>query len=131
MCFADVRGFFIFLSLRKSARSAGKQFKTKTMFGKLGDMMGKLQEMKQKADEIKLKLDSTIINVEGAGGDIKIAITGNREIKSLSIAPGLQHGNTEELEEQLLVTLNKALLKANELNDNEMKSVAGGLLPGM
>jgi DNA-binding protein YbaB len=51
------------------------------MFGKLGDMMGKLQEMKQKADEIKLKLDSTIINVEGAGGDIKITITGNREIK--------------------------------------------------
>ena len=101
------------------------------MFGKLGDMMGKLQEMKQKADEIKLKLDSTIINVEGAGGDIKIAISGNREIKSLTISPGLQHGNTEELEEQLIVTLNKALLKANELNDNEMKSVASGMLPGM
>ena len=93
--------------------------------------MGKLQEMKQKADEIKLKLDSTIINVEGAGGDIKIAISGNREIKSLTISPGLQHGNTEELEEQLIVTLNKALLKANELNDNEMKSVASGMLPGM
>ncbi len=101
------------------------------MFEKFGDMMGKLQEMKQKADEIKLKLDSTIINVEGAGGDIKIAITGNREIKSLTIAPGLQHGNTEELEEQLTVTLNKALFKANELNDNEMKSVASGMLPGM
>jgi len=101
------------------------------MFGKLGDMMGKLQEMKQKADEIKLKLDSTIINVEGAGGDIKIAITGNREIKSLTIALGLQHGNTEELEELLTVTLNKALLKANELNDNEMKSVASGMLPGI
>ena len=101
------------------------------MFGKLGDMMGKLQEMKQKADEIKLKLDSTIINVEGAGGDIKIAITGNREIKSLIIAPGLQHGDKEELEEQLTVTLNKSLLKANELNDNEMKSVASGMLPGM
>jgi len=93
--------------------------------------MGKLQEMKQKADEIKLKLDSTIINVEGAGGDIKITITGNREIKSLIIAPGLQHGDKEELEEQLTVTLNKSLLKANELNDNEMKSVASGMLPGM
>ena len=101
------------------------------MFGKLGDMMGKLQEMKQKADEIKLKLDSAIINVEGAGGDIKIAITGNREIKSLTITPSLQHGNTEELEEQLLATLNKAIFKANELNDNEMKSVASGMLPGM
>jgi DNA-binding YbaB/EbfC family protein len=101
------------------------------MFGKLGDMMGKLQEMKQKAEEIKLKLDSTIINVEGAGGDIKIAITGNRELKFITIAPGLQHGDKEELEEQLLVTLNKALFKANETNENEMKSVASGMLPGM
>lgn len=101
------------------------------MLGKFGDMMGKLQEMKQKADEIKLKLDSTVINVEGAGGDIKIAITGNREIKSLTISAALQHGDKEELEEQLTVTLNKALLKANELNENEMKSVASGMLPGM
>ena len=93
--------------------------------------MGKLQEMKQKADDIKVKLDGIIINVEGAGGDIKIAITGNREIKSLTIAPALQHGDKEELEDQLVVTLNKALFKANELNDNEMKSVASGMLPGM
>jgi DNA-binding YbaB/EbfC family protein len=101
------------------------------MFGKLGDMMGKLQEMKQKADEIKLKLDNTIIDVEGAGGDIKISITGNREIKSLSISPALQHGDKDELEEQLTVALNKALIKANELNENEMKKAASGMLPGM
>lgn len=101
------------------------------MFGKLGDMMGKLQEMKQKADEIKLKLDNTIIDVEGAGGDIKISITGNREIKSLSISPALQHGDKDELEEQLTVALNKSLIKANELNENEMKKAASGMLPGM
>ena len=101
------------------------------MLGKFGDMMSKLQEMKQKAEEIKLKLDDTIINVEGAGGDIKIAITGNREIKSLTIAPALQHGDKEELEEQLTVTLNKALFKANEVNENEMKQAASGMLPGM
>ena len=93
--------------------------------------MGKLQEMKQKADDIKVKLDGIINNVEGAGGDIKIAITGNREIKSLTIAPALQHGDKEELEDQLVVTLNKALFKANETNENEMKQVAGGMLPGM
>jgi DNA-binding YbaB/EbfC family protein len=101
------------------------------MLGKFGDMMSKLQEMKQKAEEIKLKLDDTIINVEGAGGDIKIAITGNREIKSLTIAPALQHGDKEELEEQLTVTLNKALFKANEVNEHEMKQAASGMLPGM
>ena len=101
------------------------------MFGKLGDMMGKLQEMKKVADEIKTKLDNTILTVDGAGGDIKITITGNREIKSLQIAPALQHGDKEELEEQLVVTLNKALFKANEVNEGEMKKVAGSMLPGL
>lgn len=93
--------------------------------------MGKLNEMKQKADEIKAKLDETLIKVEGAGGDIKISITGNKELKSLTIADALQHGNKEELEEQLLVTINKALFKANEVHENEMKKVAGGMLPGL
>ena len=59
------------------------------MFGKFGDMMGKLQEMKQRADELKRKMDETILTAEGAGGDIKIEITGNREIKKLSIAERL------------------------------------------
>ncbi len=101
------------------------------MFGKFGDMMNKLQEMKRKADEIKQKLDKSIITIEGAGGDINITITGNREIKSINISASLQHGNKEELEEQLTVTLNKAIIKANELNENEMKQVANGMLPGL
>lgn len=101
------------------------------MFGKFGDMMGKLQEMKQKADEMKRKMDETILSAEGAGGDIKIEITGNREIKSLTISAALQHGNKEELEEQLIVTLNKAITKANTLNEEEMKKAASGLLPGL
>lgn len=101
------------------------------MFGKLGDMMGKLQEMKQKADEIKNKLNDIILKIEGAGGDIKIEITGNRKIKNIQIAPALQHGSKEELEEQLAVTINKAIETADKLNEEEMKKAAGGLLPGM
>jgi len=101
------------------------------MLGKFGDMMGKLKEMKEKADEIKAKLDNTTLTVEGAGGDIKINITGNREIKLISIAPGLQHGGKDELEKQLLHTLNKAIQQANNLNEEEMKKAASGMLPGL
>lgn len=101
------------------------------MLGKFGDMMGKLQEMKQKAEKIKLELDSTIIKTEGAGGDVVIEITGNKKIKSLTIASVLQHGDKEELEEQLTVTLNKAIDAADKLNEKEMKKAAGGMLPGM
>ena len=101
------------------------------MFGKLGDMMGKLQEMKQKAEEIKTKLSETSLTIEGAGGDIKIVITGDRKIKAISIAPGLQHGSKDELEEQLQVTINKALSQVDKISEDEMKKAAGGLLPGL
>ena len=101
------------------------------MFGKFGDMMGKLQEMKQRADEAKQNLDNTIISCDGAGGDIKIEITGNKNVRSLSISPALQHGNKEELERHLLSTINKAIEKAELANQEEMKKAASGLLPGM
>jgi nucleoid-associated protein EbfC len=101
------------------------------MFGKLGDMMGKLQEMKQKAEEIKAILSQKTISVEGAGGDIKIVMSGDRQVKNLTIAPALQHGDKEELEEQLTVTLNKALAQVEKLNEEEMKKAATGLIPGM
>ena len=94
-------------------------------------MMGRLQEMKQKAEEVKEKLEQTEISVSSAGGDIRITISGNRKIKSLEVAPSLQHGDKQELEEQLLVAINRAIEMADKTNEDEMKKVAGGLLPGL
>ena len=93
--------------------------------------MGKLQEMKQKAEEMKLQLDQTNIKSESAGGDIKIEINGNRRIKSIVLAPALQHGDKEQLEELLVVALNKAIETANKINEEEMKKAASGMLPGI
>lgn len=101
------------------------------MFGKMGDMMGKLQEMKKKADEIKTKLDNMVLYAEGAGGDIKVEITGNRKINSITISPALQHGDKAALEKELLTTINNAILMANVANEEEMKKAASGLLPGL
>lgn len=94
-------------------------------------MMGKLQEMKQKADEVKAKLEATSIKSEGAGGDIRIEISGNRRIRDLKISAALQHGNKEELEEQLAVAINKAIEAADKLHEEEMKKAASGMLPGL
>jgi nucleoid-associated protein EbfC len=108
-----------------------KKLKSEDMFGKFGDMMGKLQEMKQKAEEIKSRLDDTTIRSESAGGDILIEITGNRKILSLTISSALQHGDKEQLEELLVIAVNRAIAEADKVNETEMKSAASGLLPGL
>lgn len=101
------------------------------MLGKFGDMMGKLQEAKKIAGEIKERLDNTLLSVEAAGGDIKIEITGNRFVKSISVSPALQHGDKKLLEDHLLKAINQAIEKANKINEEEMKKIAGGMMPGL
>ena len=41
----------------------------------------------------------------------------------------MQFGDKEELEEQICVALNRAVEKAEQVHENEMKAVAGGMLP--
>ena len=39
--------------------------------------------------------------------------------------------NKEDIEDMLVVAFNKAIEDADHVNENEMKSTASGLLPGM
>jgi DNA-binding protein YbaB len=52
-------------------------------------------------------------------------------VKSISVSPALQHGDKKQLEENLLKAINQAIEKANKLNEEEMKNVAGGMMPGL
>jgi DNA-binding YbaB/EbfC family protein len=101
------------------------------MFGKVGDMMKQLQEAKKVAEEIKQKLDVTVLTIESAGGDIQIEITGSRKILKIIIAPALQHGDAAALQRELLQAVNRAIEKADKANEEEMKKVAGGMMPGL
>jgi DNA-binding YbaB/EbfC family protein len=101
------------------------------MFGKVGDMMKQLQEAKKVAEEIKQKLDGTVLTIESAGGDIQIEITGSRKILKITIAPALQHGDAAVLQRELLQAMNRAIEKADKANEEEMKKVAGGMMPGL
>ena len=97
-----------------------------------GDMMGKLQEAQQKAEETKKRLDTVYLSEESAGGKVKITISGNREIKDITIDDSLME-DAEELSDHLVIAMNKAIKKATEMNEREMQAAASGMLnmPGM
>lgn len=94
--------------------------------------MGKLQEAQQKAEETKKRLDTVYLSEEGADGKIKVTISGNREIKDIHIDDSLME-DAEELSDHLVLTLNKAIKKATEMNEREMQAAASGMMnmPGM
>jgi DNA-binding YbaB/EbfC family protein len=96
------------------------------------DLLGKLQEAQQKMQEGKQKLADVTINGEAGEGAVTVTVTGNREVKTISIVNQLlAPERKEELEDLLITALNRALGNAEKLWEDEMKGLAGGMLGGL
>lgn len=94
------------------------------MFGKLGDMkdmMGKLQEAQKESKVMKQRLAQIELREESNG--LAVVVNGNKEIRDIMIPENLLQ-DSEELGDLLVLTINKALEKAQEVNDREMQSMA-------
>ena len=96
-----------------------------------GDMMGKLQDMKQQMDQTKARLDNITVDASSDRDEIKVTISGNRKIKDISIDPVLLSQDKEMLEDLLVLTLNKAIEKADKVNEAEMQGAASGMMPDL
>jgi len=59
---------------------------------------------------------------------LKVTITANRELKSIEIDDELLK-DKEQLEDYLILTLNKAIQKASDVNDTEVSAVAKEGMP--
>lgn len=100
------------------------------MFGDLMGMMGKLKETQKKVEETKMRLNTVLIDEQSMDGLLKVTITANREIKSISIDDSLLQ-DKEQLEDYLLLTLNKAIEKATKVNETELAAVAKEGMPNI
>jgi DNA-binding YbaB/EbfC family protein len=96
-------------------------------------MMGKLKETQQKMEETKKRLDSVLVDEQSSDGLLKITITANRTVKSITIDDALLE-DKEQLEDYLILVMNKAIEKATKVNEAELDAVAKmdmPMIPGM
>lgn len=100
------------------------------MFGDLSGMMDKLKKAQEEVEKTKLRLDSVLIDETSADGKIKVTLTANRNIKSIAIDDSLL-SDAEELEDYLIITLNKAIEKASKINETEMAVAAKSGMPNI
>jgi len=100
------------------------------MFGDIMGMMGKLQETQKKIEETKKRLDTVLVDEQSTDGLMKVTLTANREIKSLNIDDSLLE-DKEQLEDYLVLVLNKAIAKATSVNEAELGAVAKDGMPNI
>jgi nucleoid-associated protein EbfC len=95
-------------------------------------MFGKLAEAQQKAAEMKNRLDG--ITVEGIAGNNEVTVLANcnKNIKAIHIEDSMMTlAKKEELEELLVVAIERAMHQAETVSSAEMKSLMGSMMPGM
>lgn len=100
------------------------------MFGDLMGMMGKLKEAQQKVEETKKRLDTVLIDQQSNDGLLKVTVTANRKIKSLSIDDALLE-DKEQLEDYLVLVMNKAIERATAINEAELAAAAKDGMPNI
>ena len=100
------------------------------MLGDLKGMMGKLQETKAKVEATKQRLNSVHIDESSSDNLLKVTLTGNRAIKSIEIDDKLLQ-DKEQLEDYLILTLNKAIEKASNVHETEVAAVAKEGMPNI
>ena len=100
------------------------------MFGDMMGMMGKLKEAQKKVEETKERLHTVLIDETSNDEKLKVTITANRTIKSISIDDELLQ-DKEMLEDYLILTLNKAIDKATNVHETEVAAVAKEGLPNI
>lgn len=98
------------------------------MFGDMQGMMAKLQEAQAKIEETKKRLNTVMVDGEAGNGMVVVTVTANREVKNIAIDDELLE-DKEALEDYLILALNKAIQKANEVNEKELAAAAKGGLP--
>ena len=93
-------------------------------------MMGKLKETQQKIEETKKRLDTVLVDEQSNDGLLKVTLNANRKIKSIEIDESLLE-DKEQLEDYLILTLNKAIEKATGVNEAELGAVAKDGMPNI
>lgn len=98
------------------------------MFGDLMGMMGKLQEAQKKVEETKKRLDNVLVDEQSNDGLFKVTLTANRVVKSVTIDDSLME-DKEQLEDYLVLVMNKAIAKATAINEAELGAAAKDGIP--
>ena len=95
-------------------------------------MFDRLFEAQQKAGEVKKRLEGITVSGVAEGGKIRVAANGNKVIQAVMIDEDFfKSADKEELEELLLVAINKSLEQAENVSQSEMAALTKDMFGGM
>ena len=101
--------------------------------GDMGKLMKQAQQMQAKMAKAQEELEAREIEASSGGGAVTVRMNGKQEVLAISIKPEVvDPEDVEMLEDMILAAYREARKKAEEVAQEELSKVTGGLpIPGM
>ena len=96
--------------------------------GNMNSMLRQAQKMQQDMMKAQEELESKTYEAAAGGGVVKAAVSGKRELKSLTIDPeAVDPEDVEMLQDLIVAAVNEALRAAESDAASTMQKLTGGL----
>ena len=102
--------------------------------GNMREMMKAAQKMQERMVKMQEELAERTVEASAGGGMVKAVVTGGKMIKELVINPdAIDPSDVEMLQDLIIVAVNEAIRKSDEMVNSEMGKLTSGLKlpPGM
>ncbi len=101
--------------------------------GNMQKQLQQVQQMQKQMEQMQQELDDKEVEATAGGGAVSVKVSGKKEITSIQIKPEVvDPDDVEMLQDLIMVAANEALRQIEELSQNEMGKLTGGLsIPGL
>lgn len=100
--------------------------------GPFQDIIKKVQKTQEEIAKTQKELENLQVEGDSAGGMVKVVVNGKQELLDLKIEKELVNPDEiEMLEDLIIAAVNQALSKSQELAQEELSKVTGGVFDNL
>ncbi len=104
--------------------------------GDMNKMMKQIQKMQQQVEETQQEIQGKTVEASAGGGVVRATVSGGLELVELEIDPdAVDPEDIDMLRDLVIAAVNEGLRSAQEMAQEEMAKVTGGLdlpnIPGL
>lgn len=98
------------------------------MPGNMNNLMKQAQKMQRQMEEAQRELEEKQVDATAGGGAVTVRVSGKKEVVSIKLSEEVvDPDDIEMLEDLIVAATNEALRKVDELSQNSMSKLTGGL----
>ena len=99
----------------------------------MGNIMKQAQQMQQRMARMQEELQDRTVEASAGGGMVTAVVNGRQQVVSITIEQGVvDPEDVDMLQDLIVAAVNEALKKSQEMAQEEMSKITGGLnMPGL